>query len=324
MAERIEYIDSAKGLCMLLIVASHVGIADPWPGAYTVRVILFFVLSGFFFSTKLAPKEFIQKKVKTLLVPFIFWWVVSYALFYACMAFIPGFSSMTPARGIFDCFTQKEYFNGPLWFLLALFFLQVICYVVERLFGTMLWRVITYGAIGLLGYELAMLDIDLPLDIDVALSATPFFAMGMILKRYDVLSMIDTQPKMVVTSIFFYGVYLLCPVAIFMSVNHFNGSLMDVFGIGMSLCMSYILLIKLMSIHLSRLTGFLSYIGRNSLYIMCAHHLMYRPIKMLLQRYPTEPFDGIILLVASTGLCLLTAPLVERYAPMIIGKYRKK
>ena len=89
---RIEYIDTAKGLCMLLIVASHVGISDPWPGAYSVRVILFFVLSGFFFSAKQTPKDFLQKKVRTILWPFVFWWCLSYAIFYAGMRFVPNFS----------------------------------------------------------------------------------------------------------------------------------------------------------------------------------------------------------------------------------------
>jgi len=62
MSDRIGYIDTAKGLGMILIVSSHVDIPNPWPGAYDVRVMLFFVLSGFFFSSKLSLIEFLKKK----------------------------------------------------------------------------------------------------------------------------------------------------------------------------------------------------------------------------------------------------------------------
>lgn len=324
MAQRIEYIDSAKGLCMLLIVASHVGIPDPWPGAYAVRVILFFVLSGYFFSVKLQPKEFFRKKLKTLLVPFLFWWVLSYALFYLGLFLIPNFTDLTPAKGIFDCFTQKEYFNGPLWFLPALFFLQAICYLVEYSTKHTIYRLMAYAAIGVMGFELALYEIDLPLNIDTALSSTPFFVMGMLLRRYSVLAYFEKSAVALTSAAVLYGLYLLCPVAIFMSVNRFGNSFPEVYGIGAALCMAYILLTKLASKYLIWTTKALAYVGYNSLIVMCAHHLLYRPFKVILMQYSFGEIDGLILLAVSTGLSLLMAPLAEKYFPFVIGKERTK
>ncbi len=323
MAERIEYIDSAKGLCMLLIVASHVGIADPWPGAYSVRVILFFVLSGYFFSAKLNIKEFFRKKTKTLLVPFLFWWVLSYVLFYLGQALIPNFSDMTSAKGIFDCFTQKEYFNGPLWFLLALFFLQAICYFVERYIPSSIYKCTVYTLIGIVGCKLAFYEIDLPLNIDVAFSATPFFVMGMLLRRYSIIEHFEKNSVVAISIVVLYSLYLFCPVAIFMSVNRFGNSFPEVYGIGAALSMAYILLTKLASEYLPMVSKILAYVGYNSLIVMCAHHLLYRPFKMLLVRYSFGDFDGLILLVVSIGVSLLLVSVIERYCPFIIGKEKK-
>lgn len=321
---RIQYLDSAKGFCMLLIVASHVGIHDPWPGAYDVRVILFFVLSGYFFSARMSFKDFINKKNKTLIIPFLFWWVLSYSLFYMGKFLIPNFNNYTSANSILDCFTQQEYFNGPLWFLLALFFIQLISYFVEHFVRKEIIRFLIYTIIGIIGFEIAKANIDLPLKIDVSLSAIPFFVFGMVVKRYSIIDYFQDKLTLFFSTIIFYVVYILCPVSFFLAVNRFEGSIVEVFGVGLSLSLSYLLIVKQIDIYAPKISYFLAYVGRNSLYIMCAHHLLYRPIKMLLSKYSFGEFDGYILLIISTGTCLITAPFVEKYLPSIIGKVKKK
>lgn len=321
---RIEYIDTAKGLCMLLIVASHVGISDPWPGAYSVRVILFFVLSGFFFSAKQTPKDFLQKKVRTILWPFVFWWCLSYAIFYAGMRFVPNFSGIAAGSGILDCFTQKAYFNGPLWFLLALFFLQLICYPVERFVKVTLYRVCIYIVVGILGFTLAKYDVDLPLDIDIAMSATPFFALGVFMRQRNVMPVFSRTRYTVVSILLLYLIYLLNPIGIFMSVNRFVNSMPELYGVGAGLCIAYILICKLISEYLPWLSKALAFVGYHSLYIMCVHHLLYRPVKIVTNHYLTDPYSSITLFVITVALCLLTAPLVEKCIPFVLGKTKKK
>ena len=50
--KRICYIDIAKGFAMLCIIAGHFGIASADRFVYTFHVPLFFLLSGYFLSTK--------------------------------------------------------------------------------------------------------------------------------------------------------------------------------------------------------------------------------------------------------------------------------
>ena len=89
-----------------------------------------------------------------------------------------GFESMTNASGIADCIFQKQYFNGPLWFIICLFWIKIICnfilvYVPQKSYGLMISL-----SIGLFGFSLSYYNIDLPLAIDTALTFTPIFYGG--------------------------------------------------------------------------------------------------------------------------------------------------
>ena len=44
MNGRINYIDSAKGACMFLVVMVHTGVPEPLPNIYELDVPAFFVL----------------------------------------------------------------------------------------------------------------------------------------------------------------------------------------------------------------------------------------------------------------------------------------
>lgn len=47
---RIDFIDLAKGVCIVLIVLGHTGIAVDYPGLTLMRTPLYFALSGLFFN----------------------------------------------------------------------------------------------------------------------------------------------------------------------------------------------------------------------------------------------------------------------------------
>ena len=67
---RLTYIDIAKGFAMLCIIAGHFGIVTANRFVYTFHVPLFFLISGYFLSTRLDLKTFVEKKVRQLIVPY--------------------------------------------------------------------------------------------------------------------------------------------------------------------------------------------------------------------------------------------------------------
>lgn len=244
MNSRIEYIDAAKGLCILLVVAMHLGIPEIFPGAYNMMVPCFFFLSGFFYSTKDGLKNLLKKRIKTLLIPFIFWYILSYAIFYLGKLIYPDISNMTEATGILDCFTQKGYFNGPLWFLPCLFFINLISYPIIRYHLGLTAKVAAAFIAGTLGFLLYIYNIPLPLSIDTAFTATPFFFLGYEARRFALFDKIKA-PYSIFISIILYTIYVIHPYGVWMAGNQYQDhNIIGLYVIMLSISVSIIILLK--------------------------------------------------------------------------------
>lgn len=212
MKERITYIDSAKGICILLVMMIHIGVPEPIPNVYAAKVPLFFILSGFFLrSEDIAIWRTAQKAFKRLLVPFLFFYILSYVVFYLGIYAYPPMRGMTEAQGILDCFNQKQYFNGPLWFLLCLFFVQLIVCAIKNTFHNEWIRVTIFCMMGLTGYTLSYYQIDFPLAMDTTLVAVPMYWIGHYLKVADVFSHQDRWKIVVPLCCVVYIVSIFAP-----------------------------------------------------------------------------------------------------------------
>lgn len=316
MKERITYIDVAKGICMLLIMCAHIGVPIDIPRAHAAQTTTFFMLSGYFFSIKGNFKDFMKKNVNSILIPFVIFYLFSYALFYLGKRFVPGFTSMTAAKGILDCVTQKQYFNGPLWFLLSLFWIRLITYGIikcskNEIIQFVLAILCTGG-----GYLLGHYHIDIPLSFDSALSAVLVFYVGYLLKKYSVLERYN-KVESGIFAIIFYISCITIPGAIENSINRFSGSFVAVIYISLVLSVALILFSKCF-LSWSKV---LSFIGRNTMWLMCTHHLVYRPVKLGFDRLAINgDFNAILTFLITLTLCCLTAPIVEKYLPRLIGK----
>lgn len=75
MGQRIEFIDLAKGICILLVVSLHVfgaTVSGKYIGITNMfRMPLYFLLSGLFFKTYGGILPFFKKKTNKLLIPFV-------------------------------------------------------------------------------------------------------------------------------------------------------------------------------------------------------------------------------------------------------------
>ena len=70
---RIDFIDLAKGVCIVLIVLGHTGIAVDYPGLTLMRTPLYFALSGLFFKDYGGFMQFLVRKTNKILIPFLFY-----------------------------------------------------------------------------------------------------------------------------------------------------------------------------------------------------------------------------------------------------------
>ena len=80
--QRIEYIDLAKGFCIVLVVLVHIAAFYTYqlPGGdffKAFRMPLYFFLSGCFFKAYRGFSDFAKRKVNKLLIPYLFWYVLT-------------------------------------------------------------------------------------------------------------------------------------------------------------------------------------------------------------------------------------------------------
>lgn len=140
---RFHWVDVARGLAMLCVILGHMGFDNLNIFIFSFHMPLFFLLSGYF-QKKQEPMLFIKKKAKSLLVPYLFTGIglilatqlnntakiilhkddalsASYLLIEWLKAICLGSGSRVDFLWI-----KSDVFIGATWFLLALFFAQVI------------------------------------------------------------------------------------------------------------------------------------------------------------------------------------------------------
>ena len=110
---------------------------------------LFFLLSGYFFSTEKGWTTFIKDKIRKLIYPFCCFYFLSF-LFRLCIEKGNLYESF--CVGIYDEVSRQFIsINTPLWFLLALFEIFIISFLTEKYVKKVWVKIIITGIITLIG-----------------------------------------------------------------------------------------------------------------------------------------------------------------------------
>ena len=132
--KRIDSIDLFKGIAILGIVWKHT-FHPQWCDLIHISA-LFFILSGIFFKDEpFIP--FLKKKIRTILIPFLFFYILSYlarmAFYFGHFRTLHGFA-WDSLLEIFSISNTPDYLtvNIPLWFLVGLFVMQIIFWCLNR------------------------------------------------------------------------------------------------------------------------------------------------------------------------------------------------
>ena len=285
MKERVEFIDLAKGFGILFIIAYHIRILPMYLSHLLGACVpLFFIISGLFFQAEEKFKPFVTKKINTILVPFIFFYSISYLIFYMVEILSPGLIK-TQAKGILDVFASDDYFNGPIWFLLSLFWDFIILWGIFKGVKSNVLRFIAVVTIALGGIVLSYYNVFLPMKLAPAFSCLPFLYIGNLVSKTGIL---NTEKK--VFSISMAIVLLISAIVltflfepIYMNLynntiigNPFVNYLVVIFS-----SLGIILLCKIVNY-----IPFVNYFGKYSLIPLCLHHVIYRPILMMVSKLP--------------------------------------
>ncbi len=134
--QRVEWVDAAKGVGILFVIAGHVWWQGPWRDAiYAFHMPLYFLLSGYMVRPQ-PTAGLIMRQARSLLVPFV-------AFSLILIAVDLGIEHARGVRPIFPDFgagmeailLHTESLRGPftiLWFIPCLFFARIAWNMVAR------------------------------------------------------------------------------------------------------------------------------------------------------------------------------------------------
>jgi len=187
--DRVAWVDNAKAFGMFLVVWGHTsGInQDAKELIYAFHVPLFFFLAGTLAKPKylsLGLVEFLKRNLRLLIVPYIFFWCVSYAcwmlnLYLTDRASVALLDTWTaPLVGLFYGTGEALELNVTLWFFTGLFCTTILFWAVWRIPNRAL-AAAAIALVGLIGPTACWItDYRLPWSIEPALVALVFYASG--------------------------------------------------------------------------------------------------------------------------------------------------
>jgi acyltransferase len=177
---RVQWVDTAKALAIIFVVMGHMGYSEEVRTLiYGFHMPLFFMLSGMFVSTKDNFHQFLLKKMKTLLVPYLCFNVI-FLLFDCVIALVSNHdvSIIKPMVGIMGGVRFGYECLGKFWFLPCLFFADLLMYGVLKLHNVckIVTLIILFTFWGIV-YDFTFTSV-LPYSIDMALISLSFLFIG--------------------------------------------------------------------------------------------------------------------------------------------------
>lgn len=319
--KRIEFIDIAKGVCILIVIYTHIlgDLFDDLKILFCFHMPIFFTLSGLFFKTYNSFTEFIRRKTNTLLVPFVFFYALSYIVYFIKKLIFGSIQSFQ----IWDFVGGTQMFNIPLWFLLSLFLMNLILFPVIRFVNSKYLRIVIVALFGIIGYSsnggqnLFFLM--------STMTCLPFFYFGIILKSIGYIDLDrskSTKVTEMVTGIIALalGFFIAYRVPTPPRLLYFNNTVISGAAWEIYLC-SFSLVAGLLILFKYLLKGkFLSYIGQNSIVLLVIHMLIAPFVYPIVGKIFTGNLMYIISFIIIVIFSIAIIPLANRYTPIIIGK----
>lgn len=304
-AKRIEYIDLAKGICIFLVVLSHiqtrVGFELPTDSFFRIfRMPLYFMLSGFFFKQYGNYYCFLIRKINKLLVPFLFFNLISNILYPIVFGICyhgweTTFNNTINSDLIYNCLYLK--YNYPIWFLWCLFIMNSLFYGIHYIasFAKRKQSVVILLmtiSIGLTGYLMGTNNIKIPFFTDTAMTALPFYSFGYFIKTKTEILNFNKYDKFLI-----FEIFLLCILSWFCatgkvhySSNNYNINAFQLFIGGISGALSILLIAKLL-----RKIPYISYCGKFSIIILVTHfEWVIVPIMSILRKLHVQPDNAYV------------------------------
>lgn len=218
---------------------------------------------------------------------------------------------------------HQGYSNIAIWFLLCLFWCNILFYIVFLLVKRLSCSFARYSIVficvvlGLCGYELQKNNIYLPVYLDSALSALPFFASGYFFNRETNILQPNRYDKfniLFVILCFAFVIYFAENIALLR--NEINGTWASFWACGLLGSLGVVLCSKM--IHKLPLV---SYFGRYSIIILCTHMLVIQVVIIIIGKFElSSVWKYIIVFVCTMLSYIIIIPFCKKYLPYVTAQ----
>ncbi|MBF1433550.1 MAG: acyltransferase [Prevotella nanceiensis] len=205
-----------KGIAILLVVMGHAlpSCIDQnlWYNSFACYIIgtpqmaMFFIASGFLFSESISWKDFLNKKVRRLLVPYVSYWAIV-AFLHVILSSYTLSGSYSFKDSIIFLFT-----GGIYWFLYVLLLIMIVVRLFQFKYGYLILSAICIC--------ISFVFLDLPMSANRFFNYTPFFIAGIYIRRHysDIKSFMSRyqMPFMIGFCLLFVVTYFVIPETLFL------------------------------------------------------------------------------------------------------------
>lgn len=276
---RKSYIDMAKGIGVLMVLFGHCvsgeNVFVSWQCSFFMP--LFFLCSGMCYTR---PKTFSQNARK-ILVPYYFWGAVGFVISLG-LAVLKGNIGLAQLKNLGSYLVGMSMWNYPLWFLVAFFvckcvFDQIMSISVgnKKPYIQSAAAIIAFTAGLCLAYVRRKYVFFFPFRADIGLTMIPFMLVGYYLKQIvDRLAEVTAYKKLLIAGVLLAVnlVAVRCNTLVSVNSSDYGNPLAFLAGAVSGSCFAIILCQVMDEIALLRRV--LSWLGRNSLTIMCTHAIV--------------------------------------------------
>ena len=268
---RIEWIDTARGIGIILVILGHIGFGRFNQWIYSFHLPLFVFLSGLLFNPKVPFKTLIKKRVKSLIIP------------YFCFGVIIMIEEMISySRFDFDyfiCFIRDLVIQRRfrfIWFITFIFVIEIGFYLLQKAIKNKVALGIVVFALSAAVYvHNFMTKNALVWNADASIFMLPVFYIGAILA--DKIDRLELFLKK------YYLLLVLAGLAVSTASVFLLGNTMELFDVNFGIpivnyisALAGIAFVVVISF-LTRNTAF-DYIGKNSLSYYLTHLYIAFPI----------------------------------------------
>lgn len=312
--KRIKFIDLAKGVCITLVVLHHCHIEIPY--LIYVRMPLYFILSGLFFKLYAGFFDFTKRKTNKILVPFIFWHVFSFAIYLIIQHFAPSIrvNSEVEHFSLWDPWYSRLCFNNPLWFLLSLFWCNILYYIISMITKNKVVQAIIVVGIAVIAGFIHEKD-SFPLYFYNSMFYLPFFFIGSLLKSTALLyettgvSFYQKNKDWILGVTFAVLFFVLANLQVYSHILRYVVSTVGVLAL--------LLLLKRI-----QYVPIISKFGRYSIIILCTSYLVYSPLRVIVPRlaHITGFWSDFVAFILTMTIEYFVIDFCKKYMPHVTAQ----